>query len=100
MVVLRSAVVLLAFILAVSFTVPAQDVPETAYEESESLPFENSADVSIVVSEDCTQPITTRHDVVSVGRGLCKCNGQRHRMAGEPHSISTSRIILDCSLRC
>jgi type IV secretory pathway protease TraF len=35
----RSVLVLLAaLVLSVSFAVPAEDVPETAYDESESLP--------------------------------------------------------------
>ena len=47
---LRSAlVVIIALVLGVSFTVPAEDVPETAYDEPESLPCESTPVVSMAV---------------------------------------------------
>lgn len=49
---LRSMLVLfVALVLSVSFAVPAEDVPETAYDESESLPWESTPVVSLATPE-------------------------------------------------
>ena len=46
----RSVLVLLiAVVLAMSVAVPAEDVPETAYDESEALPYESTSVFSIAV---------------------------------------------------
>jgi hypothetical protein len=49
----RPCSILILFVLlgfGVSLAVPAEDVPETAYDESEILPYESTPPVSIVVS--------------------------------------------------
>jgi hypothetical protein len=43
--------VVLAF--GTSLAVPAEDVPETAYDESEALPYEGAPLFSIVISAKC-----------------------------------------------
>ncbi len=49
---LRSVLVLLAvFALSLSFAVPAEDVQETAYDESEALPYESTPLFSIMLEE-------------------------------------------------
>lgn len=49
MIYLRSILVLfIGLILILSFVVPAEDALETAYDESESLPFDRTPTVSIV----------------------------------------------------
>ena len=46
----RSAIVLLLLLgFGVSLAVPAQDLPDTAYDESETLPYESTPLFSIVV---------------------------------------------------
>ena len=57
---LRSVLVLLfALALSVSFAIPAQDVPETDYDESESVPYESTPMFTIAGPE-----------IASVGTGL------------------------------
>jgi hypothetical protein len=48
----RPCFILILFVLlgfGLSLPVPAEDVPETAYDESEPLPYESTPPVSIVV---------------------------------------------------
>jgi len=94
-------VVLATLALCLSFAVPAEDDPETAYDESESLPYEmtpllpgnivqESAParqvVPIVLSDLFSMP---RH---ALGRAGCR------KLAA--HRMSDSLVILDRSLRC
>jgi len=100
--VLRSALVLLAAVaLCLSCAVPGVDVAETAYDESESLPYEMpprlsgdlvrgsapALQVGAIVRRDSLS--TPRH---SLSRAQCK------EMA--PHPNSDSLILIDHSLRC
>jgi hypothetical protein len=102
MIAFRSTLVLIVvLVLGVSFAIPAEDVSETAYDESESLPCESTPVAWIAVLEDWAQPTTTRPGVVRVHRGVWKRNGQQYkRMPYGLHSIPNARIILDRSLRC
>ena len=48
----RPCFILILFVLlgfGLSLAVPAEDVPETAYDESEALPYESTPPVSILV---------------------------------------------------
>jgi hypothetical protein len=100
---LQSAFIVFALVLAVlSFALPTEDVPETAYDESESLPYESSGVFSLVVHETVAEPsVDPPH--VSVLRGACltrlctKCLSQR---TGSAYPICDSLTILDHSLRC
>ncbi len=50
--------ILILFVLlgfGVSLAVPAEDVPETAYDESEALPYESTPLFSIVVPLGCAR---------------------------------------------
>lgn len=100
--VLRSALVLLAAVaLCLSFAVPGEDVAETAYDESESLPYEMpprfsgdlvqgaalASQVGAIVRRDLLS--TPRH---SLGGAWCK--------ALAPHPKSDSLILIDHLLRC
>jgi hypothetical protein len=91
--------VLLAF--GASLAVPAEDVPETAYDESESLPYEMTPPLSgdlVQKSAPTLQVVpivpsslfsTPKHALGRAGyRGLAA------------HHIPDSLIILDHSLRC
>ena len=90
--VLRSALVLLAtFALSVSFAVSAEDLPETSYDESESLPYEMTPPLSgdLVQESAPTLQVVPKHALGRAGyRGLAA------------HHIPDSLIILDHSLRC
>lgn len=100
--VLRCALVLLAtFALSVSFALPAEDWPETAYDESESLPYEMTPPLSgdlVPESAPTLQVVpivpsglfpTLKHALVRAGR---------RELAA--HHISDSLIIFDHTLRC
>jgi hypothetical protein len=98
---LRSVFVLfVVLILSVSFAVPAEDVPETAYDESESPPCENTPVVSTAVPETFGEASTVRPRA-------SRLDSQRRH--GAPHldnrkcrayPNSDSLTILDHSLRC
>jgi hypothetical protein len=54
---LRSVLVLLAALaLSLSFAIPAEDVPETPYDESEALPYEATPPFSIMLQESARTP--------------------------------------------
>jgi hypothetical protein len=102
MAVLRTAFVLLAaFFLTLSFAVPAEDLPETTYDESEPLPYEMTPPLSgdlVQVPAPILQVVTILPgDLFSAARyalGRADCR----ELAAHP--ISDSLIILDHSLRC
>ena len=100
--VLRFALVLFAtFALSVSFAAPAEDLPETAYDESESLPYE----MTPPLSGDLVQESAPTLQVVPIAPGdLFSTPRQALVRAGcrelAAHPISDSLIILDHSLRC
>jgi hypothetical protein len=99
----RSVLVLLvALVLSVSFAVPAEDVPETAYDESESLPCESTPVVSIAASETVEEAPAVRADAsqllrTSLRRVAVRCSD---RWAELPCTVSPLLVILDHSFRC
>jgi len=99
---LRSVFVLLAALaLSLSFAVPAEDLPETAYDESESLPYE----MTLPQSFDRVQESAPTFQVVPIAQSdLFSTPRQALVRAGcgelAAHPISDSLIILDHTLRC
>ena|SRR5215469_6973503 len=97
--VLRVAVVLFAALtLSLSFTVPAEDVPETAQDESESLPYETTPLFSGHLVEESAPALP----VAPIGRSDSP-PAPRHvvvraELAG--HRDRGSLPILNHSLRC
>ena len=95
-------VLVIALATSVSFAVPGKDAPETAYDESESLPCERAPIVSIGVPEAVAQTLGVRACV----RPLCRSSFRRCAIkhldqgSGWAYPISDSRTILDRSLRC
>jgi hypothetical protein len=99
----RSALVLLvALVLSVSFAVPAEDVPETAYDESESLPCESTPVVSIAAPETVGEAPAVRAGPSQLLRTSLKSLEVRRsdRWAELLCTVSHSLIILDHSFRC
>jgi len=71
-------VLLVALVLSVSCAVPAEDMPETAYDESDSLPFEGNPVVSIAEPEAALEAPAGRPHPIRLRRGsLRKTRGQR-----------------------
>jgi len=99
----RSALVLLLLLVfGVCLAVPAEDVPETAYDESEALQYEGTPLFSIPVPQ--TSSSIGKADL---GRGsrfhsiflTKRCNGRRENNA-RSHCVPVSLAILNHSLRC
>jgi hypothetical protein len=101
----RPCFVLVLFVLlgfGLSLAVPAEDVPETAYDESEALPYEGTPLFSTVVPQastritkaepSCDAPL--RFDSFTKCYKPCRENDTRLR--GVPASLP----ILNHSLRC
>lgn len=90
-------VVLAAFALSSSLTVPVEDLPETPCDESEALPYESTRFFSI------TQP-----PAISVGNSVLRfefsCEPRRKLLAEQsrliPPRIGVSIHIVEHSLRC
>jgi len=96
--VFRTALVMLAVLtLSLSLAVPAEDVPETAQNESESLPYETTP-----LSCDLLEESAKTLSVVPIGRSYSG-PALRHvvvraELAGQANSASLT--ILDHTLRC
>ncbi len=98
----RPALVLfVSLVLSVSFAVPAEDVLETSYYESESPPFEGTPLFSVAVTKTVAQAphMRTRAPMfcLSSHEFGTRPLGQG---TGSFHSICDSLTILDHSLRC
>jgi hypothetical protein len=100
----RASSILVLFVLlafGASLAVPAEDVPETAYDESESLPYEMTPPLSGDLAQESAPtfqvvPIAPS-DLFSTPRQALVRAGCRELAA---HPISDSLIILDHTLRC
>jgi hypothetical protein len=94
----RTALVVLAVLtLSLSFAVPAEDVPETAQDESESLPYETTP-LSCALVEESARALS----VVPIGRNYSR-PAIRHvvvrtELSGQANPGSLT--ILDHTLRC
>jgi hypothetical protein len=101
----RSAIVFLVVLtLGLSLAVVAENLPETAFDESETQPYESTPLLfSIVVrpvaaraaADGLTRVSPLRSAPVTGRRG---CHLQYERLLAHPDSNSLT--ILDCSLRC
>jgi len=94
-------VLFLLLVLGVSLVVPVEDVPETPYDESETLPYEGTPQSSIVVPESLAMAALLTC-ASSLGFGLAdqryQCRPDQRRCLR--YQVSDSPIILDHSLRC
>jgi hypothetical protein len=96
--VVRFALVLLAaFTLSSSFVIPADDVLETPYDESEALPYETTPSFSIIQQESALAlrlefPLQFHRDAK---RKMLAEQSER-----DAHPFCDSVIVLDHSFRC
>jgi hypothetical protein len=101
---MHSSVLVLFVFLAFSASqaVPAEDVPETAYDESESLPCESTPMISIVVPETVAEAPAVRPRASRLRLGSLRRPGAQHldHGTGWDRLVSDSLTILDHSLRC
>jgi hypothetical protein len=95
-------VLLIAVVLGLSSVVPAEDAPETAYDESESLPYASTAMFSIAVPSAIV-PVPVGRLLVALSRlgSLRRLGALRfEQVRGLPYPICDSLTILDHTLRC
>lgn len=82
----------------VFFSIPAEDMPETIYDESESLPCE----MTPVISMAGVQESRSALQVVSVGKSNLPPAPRHNEPEVKPakHLFSKSLVLLETSLRC
>jgi len=100
---LRSMIIVFtALVLSVSFVAPAEDAPETAYDESESLPCYGTPVVSIAAPDTVGKAPTPRAGAAQLLRTFLRAFGVRRSdlCAGLRCPICLSLIIRDRSFRC
>ena len=96
-----STVLLAAFALCLSFAVPGEDLPETAYDESEAMPYEGTAVFSLALGESpcaiqSAPPVNLFHlNPLSKAAKVSSRPGQR-----SAHPMFPSISLLGHLLRC
>ncbi len=101
----RPFFVLILFVIlgfGLSLAVPAEDVPETAYDESEGVPYEGTPRFSIVLPLDSARIAKAELSCDSLPHfnSLTKrCKRHRENNGHSPR-IPDSLTILNHSLRC
>jgi len=96
-------VFLLAIILGLSLATVPEDAPETAFDESETLPYETTPLFSIVVPQAAAQAPEDRQTRVSAPAVSPLTELRGRRLQGEKvavHPDSHPLTVLHCSLRC
>ena len=100
----RSAIVFLVILtMGLSLSVLPEDVAETAFDESDTQPYESTALFSIIVRLAAARTAADGLTGVSPLRfapvtGCSGCRLPYERLLAHPDSDSLT--ILDCSLRC
>jgi hypothetical protein len=101
----RPCFILILFVLlgfGLSLAVPAEDVPETAYDESETLPYESTSPVSILVPVGAARttqvvPNSLHHKLVAPS----PFSSARVRDTDANRSANARvSLALVCALRC
>jgi len=97
----RSVLVLLLLLMfGVCLVVPAENVPETPYDESDALPYESTA-LFLVVAPQASGRIT-KAELSCAFRFVSSANRCKRRCEGSPQSrcVPDSVIVLDHAFRC
>ena len=86
----------------VSLVVPAEDVPATAYDESEAPPYVSTSVFSIAVPNAVMAGMAVRAIVPlpRLGSPRRLCAQRSNRWAGGAYPLCDSLAILEHSLRC
>ena len=91
----------LILILGLSVTVPAEDVPETAFDESEFPAYESTPRFAILAPKVAGLAARTMRSVSPLGFGrLTKHSAFYPQPRVTRHSASDSLTILDHTFRC
>lgn len=91
-----------ALVLTLSFAVPREDKPETAYVESESLPCESTPAITLAVTELVPRAPTMRPRISRRYRICVGMPGTQplDPLTGKAYPFADSLVILDHRLRC
>lgn len=94
-------VVFVALALSVSFEVPAEDVPETAYDESETLPVESVPTPEIATPASVAKALVVRFRELEFR--FATGESELHKLVRGPRSVSSvpeALSDLTSCLRC
>lgn len=93
---------LMIFALGVSLSLPAEDVLDGVYDESEAVPYEVIPGLSVVLAQTlaATAEVQRSHISVPSIESPTKCCRLRSENNAEAHPIFDSRVILDHAFRC
>ena len=98
----RSALIFaMAYVLILGFAVPTEDAPDTAYDESELLPYEATPPFAVAVPKIVSESTPQRSRAPS--RGALVFEGPSHSTdrPQSPPPVMNARIhVLNHSLRC
>lgn len=93
---------LMIFALGVTLSLPAEDVLDGTYDESEAVPYEVIPGLSVVVAESLAARAEVQRGhiyVSSIGSPAKRCRLRSENNA-EAQSIFDSLVILDRAFRC
>jgi len=93
-------VAFVAFVLGLSLLVPAEDVAETAYDESEAMPYEITPNLSLAVLRGPEVPALCRCASRPSRSGLVRSTLRSAHKKDSSARIFHSLTILDHSFRC
>ena len=94
-------VLFVASVLGLSLMVPAEDVPETAYDESEALLYESTPSFSFAGAMPIGEEATLRWHAFRPGRAaFAQSTHGSARKSGSSPRLSRLLTILDHSFRC
>jgi hypothetical protein len=95
-------VLLAALVVGISFAIPAEDDPETPYDESQLLPYEAiSPLVNIVMRQTAASQTVPKTDLVARLRCIAASNETRVKQSEPPRQYSSKSItVLNCLRRC
>lgn len=99
----RSVLIFLLLLgFGLSLAVPAEDVPETPYDESETLPYERTPLFSITVTQpsDRTAKAEPRSDSLLRFNSSTKRGQRRREESARLHRVPNLLTILNHALRC
>jgi len=95
-------VLLLLLVFGVSVVLPAEDVPETPYDESEALPYARTPLFSIALPQPSGRIAKAELSCDSAFRfnPSARCRNRSHENYPESYCVPFSLTIIDHSLRC
>ena len=97
-----ATVFLVSLTLGLSLDVPMEDLSDTVFDESETLPYESTPlfRITVQVSSRIPQPVLKLGSPFHLGSLTRRCERRPEHRSWSAHPVSDSLTILDHSLRC